>query len=126
MKILVLLIFGIVLLLMLATLFVALDMRNNKNLIPLHKKFATATFWMMVVGVVVTEIMVRFHPHKEYSFLFEIHLPLAITSFVLMGALRFWITGERHPRLHKCLAYTAIATYFAAFLSGAYILINYY
>jgi hypothetical protein len=79
--------------------------------VPAHRRWASTSFWIMVVAVVATELMVRIYGGNHGRGLLSIHLAFAIPFAVLLGILRFWITGVERQRLHRMLAYVCLALY---------------
>ena len=92
---------------------------------PTHRRFANLSFWTTLAAVVTIELMVRQNGGATLSWQFGIHLAFAIPFMLILGLLRFRLTGLRNKVSHRKWAYGCFALAFVMLITGVPILWNY-
>jgi membrane-anchored protein YejM (alkaline phosphatase superfamily) len=118
MKIIITILFSLVGISLLVTIFKV----KYSRAIYQHRKWARFTFFLMLLSVVVVEIYVHLNDgHLGSKTMFLIHLPCA-GLFLLGMAWQLWQTGYKKPRVHKIVGYIVCILYIATFVTGMILL----
>lgn len=117
-KVFILLLFLSVLLCMIGIISHARQITFNPNALAQHRKWANVTFWLTLVAIIMTELFVRLNGGVQHRGLLMFHLCFACPFFVLLGLLRFRITGLRQPILHRKLASICMVLYGITLITG--------
>lgn len=98
-----------------------LTWKSSRRLSP-HRKWANLSFWMTLVAIVITELMVRISGGVQVSVLFVVHLVFAGTFLCTLATLRFWMTGLKQFQYHRIGGYTCFTMYAGTFVTGMVLL----
>lgn len=124
MKVLVGVSFSVLLVSLFFTMASGINARKVKvrNISDEHRDSAKRSFWIMIIAIVVTEVMVRFGGGLVDKPLFAIHMCFAVPFAILLTIMRFWVTGRKYPAIHWALAYACLSCFLISFITGMILL----
>lgn len=91
---------------------------KKTSLLASHKKSGRGTLVVMISLVFFLEINLRLLGIGHLNWFKILHIAIALTSLVLLVMVAFPFSGEKKPRYHGTLAYTAYALFVIATVTG--------
>jgi hypothetical protein len=93
---------------------------KQKKYRSIHISYAVSGYIISTLAILLTEYMVRKNGGTQGSVLFWIHLPIALSFWLLQGILllRIWFPIFQAPMLHRRMAYSCIGLYLGTFVTG--------